>query len=232
MTDDMLTTNDSFIEINQTAGMTVEPGGYIGNSNFIQPIITGWSTGVSFGEVKPSRRKVLWGRKKTNLVNLQVKAFFKIVKKGLTRKEKKEYQKLAEEAFQQAIEHARIGQKNVAERFEKIMSLNLKKAAAQVKGYTLVIHEKQVEKYRDHLPDCKRLVIDPLDEYDKPLPRSAKIKLSAAKKENIFDTFCVFWIEEVKDPILFGQFNEDPDVYYHIAEWDDDISVEDLLKYK
>ena len=191
-----------------------------------------WINGNVVFTSSPQRRKLFWGRKKTNQPELQARAFFKIVKKGLTKMEKKMYQKLAEEAFEQAAEHAALGQKNVAEQFEKIMNLNLKKAAADLKGYDTFVHTKMIEKYREALPENKQLVIDDLEDYDKPLPRHAKVKLATAKKHSIFDTFCVFWIREVKDPILFGQIKEEPDIYYFVDEWDDDISIEDLLKYK
>lgn len=200
----------------------------IGNGGMIQ-IDNTWIQGQAFFSKK---RKRFFGKKDSKHPELQARAFFKIVKKGLTKIEQKHFQKLAEEAFEQSVEHAALGQKNVAERFEKIMNVNLKKAAADLKGYDTVIRTEMIEKYRDHLPKTKELVIDDLEEYDKPLPKHAKVKLARAKKENIFDSFCVFWIREVKDPILFGQINEEPNVYYFIDEWDDDISVDDLLRYK
>ena len=191
-----------------------------------------WVNGNVVLTSSPRKRKTFWGRKDTNQPEIQARAFFKVVKKGLTKLEKKMYQKLAEEAFEQAAEHAALGQKNVAEQFEKIMNINLKKAAADLKGYDTFVHTKMIEKYREHLPKTKQLVIDDLEEYDKPLPKHAKVKLAAAKKHTIFDSFCVFWIDEVRDPILFGQITEEQDIYYFLDEWDDDISVKDLLKYK
>lgn len=201
-----------------------------GTAGFLT-VDNGWVNGNVVWAASPSKRRTFWGRNK-NTSDLQARAFFKVVKKGLTKMEKKLYQKLAEEAFEQAAEHAALGQKNVAEQFERIMNVNLKKAAADLKGYDTFVHTKMIEKYREALPSNKQLVIDDLEEYDKPLPRHAKVKLAAAKKHNIFDSFCVFWIREVKDPILFGQIDGEPDFYYFIDEWDDDISVEDLLKYK
>lgn len=217
-----ITTAASTTDFIGNGTITIQDGGVmtIGNS---------WINGFATWSKK---RKTFWGRKDTNQPELQARAFFKVVKKGLTKMEKKMYQKLAEEAFEQAAEHAALGQKNVAEQFEKIMNVNLKKAAADLKGYDTFIHTKMIEKYRDHLPKNKELVIDDLEEYEKPLPKHAKIKLAAAKKHTIFDSFCVFWIREVTDPILFGQIAEEPDFYYFIDEWDNDISVADLLKYK
>ena len=202
--------------------ITIQDGGVLSVDN-------SWINGFATWSKK---RKTFWGRKDSSQPELQARAFFKVVKKGLTKMEKKMYQKLAEEAFDQAVEHAALGQKNVAEQFEKIMNLNLKKAVADLKGYDTFVHTKMIEKYREHLPKTKQLVIDDLEEYDKPLPKHAKVKLAAAKKHTIFDSFCVFWIDDVRDPILFGQITEEPDIYYFIDEWDDDISVVDLLKYK
>ncbi len=202
---------------------------FLDGTTTISTIDNGWIQGISYVARK---RKTFWGRKDTKQPELQARAFFKVVKKGLTKMEKKLYQKLAEEAFEQAVEHAQLGQKNVAEQFEKIMNLNLKKAAADLKGYDTIIHSNMIEKYRDYLPKGKELVVDDLEEYEKPLPKHVKVKLATAKKHSIFDSFCVFWIREVVDPILFGQLKEEPDIYYFIDEWDNDISVADLLKYK
>ena len=179
-----------------------------------------------------SKRKTFWGKKNTKNTDLQVRAFLKIVKKGLTRLEKKHYEKLAEEAFEQAVEHTDVGQTKVAEQFVNIMNANLKKASADLRGYDTFIHTKMIDKYRENLPINKQLVIDDLEEYEKPLPKHVKVKLCRARKEKIFDSFCVFWIQEIKDPILFGQIKEEPDMYFFIDEWDDDISVKDLLKWK
>ena len=208
---------------------TAGTGSWLIGNGIITTVDNGWIQGNAYVARK---RKTFWGRKDTSQPELQARAFFKVVKKGLTKMEKKFYQKLAEEAFEQAAEHASIGQKNVAEQFEKIMNLNLKKAAANLRDYDTIIHKNMIEKYRDHLPKGKELVIDDLEEYDKPLPKHVKVKLARAQKEKIFDSFCVFWIRDVVDPILFGQFKEEPDIYYFIDEWDEDVSINDLLKYK
>ena len=217
---DLINTTSDFMSGTNT--ITIQDGGVLSiDNNWVQGFAT-WS----------EKRKTFWGHKNTNKPELQARAFFKVIKKGLTKLEKKMYQKLAEEAFEQAAEYAVLGQKNVAEQFEKIMNLNLKKAAADLKGYNTFIHTKMIEKYREYLPKTKQLVIDDLEEYDKPLPKHVKVKLAVAQRHKIFDSFCVFWVQEVKDPVLFGKFGEEPDVYYFIDEWADDINIADLLKYK
>src|SRR3990167_9225546 len=190
----------------------------------IMSINNQWITG---NVIFSGKRKTFFGRKNTDYPDVQARDFFRIIKKGLTKTEKKLYQKLAEEAFEQAAEHLQLGQKNVAEQFEKIFRLNIKKAAIDLADYDTIINLKMIEKYRDHLPSKKELVIDDLSEYDKPLPKHVQVKLSRAKQEKVFDSFSVFWIREVIDPILFGQIEEEPEVYYFIDEWDDDISVKD-----
>ena len=55
--------------------------------------------------------------------------------------------------------------------------------------------------------------------------------LEKAKEDNCFDTFEVAkisWIEEIKDPILFGIIEGCSDKFF-ISQWDDDVKIEDLL---
>jgi hypothetical protein len=164
--------------------------------------------------------------------------FFKVLKKGLKKYEWKKFRDDAEKAFEEAVKHEGLGQDNVAKKLEKIMNQKLKLSAIGISGYDKYVDDKMIEEYRKYLPkmtmtkDGKELIIDDLTEYDKPLPEHAQKKLAVAKKAKVFDSFCVFWIKEVKDPILFGQITEQPDVFYYIDEWDSDISIEDLLKYK
>lgn len=163
---------------------------------------------------------------------LEAKTFFKILKKGLKREVKKKFQQLAEKAFDEALKAEKIGADRVKGELEKHLTFFLKKAAIQASGYDTYVEEEMIEKYKDHLPKNKELVIDEISEYEKPLPNHAQVKLERAKKEEIFDSFWIFWIREVKDPILFGQIKDEPKVYYFIDQWDNDIKVEDLLKYK
>lgn len=154
-----------------------------------------------------------------------------LIKKGLKPNEKKQYKEMAEKIFEEALKYEKVGQKAVVADLEKLLTKNLKLAAIQVSKYNKIVTEEQIDEYRNALPSNRQLVIDDLAEFEKPIPKSVTKKVNAAKELQVFDSFRVFWIREVKDPIIFGIVNEEPDKYFFVDEWDDDISVEDLLKY-
>jgi len=190
---------------------------------------TDWFQGnVEFAK---KRRRFL-GKKESDKPNYEAKIFFNILKKGLKKMEQKRFKELAEKAFEEALKCEGINQKSVQGKIEEKMVFYLKKAAIQTMKYDRIVTEKMIDGYRDTLPKTKELVIDEISEYEKPLPRHAQVKLKKAKDAKIFDSFWIFWIQEVKDPILFGQIEEEKDVYYFIDEWNKDISIDDLLKYK
>ena len=77
----------------------------------------------------------------------------------------------------------------------------------------------------------KRLVFIPLAHYGQLPPENVLDALEQAQEDKCFDGFEVAkieWINEVKDPILFGVIEGCPDKFF-ISQWDDDVSIEDLL---
>lgn len=73
----------------------------------------------------------------------------------------------------------------------------------------------------------KHLSFIGIEDYDRVPPDSVLEALEYAKKD--FDKFEIAYIETVKkDPILFGRIEGCSDRFF-IAEWDDDVSLEDIL---
>lgn len=82
--------------------------------------------------------------------------------------------------------------------------------------------------------EFKRLVFLPLGDYQELPPPHVVDALEKATKDDCFDFFEVGkinWIREVKDPILFGRIKGSTDRFF-IAQWDDDIRLEDLINVK
>jgi hypothetical protein len=73
-----------------------------------------------------------------------------------------------------------------------------------------------------------------LSEYMETPPEKCLDAIIEARNTNLFEDFKllhVVWTKETKkvpDPIVFGTF-KDLDDYFFITQWDDDISLEDLL---
>ena len=77
----------------------------------------------------------------------------------------------------------------------------------------------------------KKLVFIPIEQYDQIPPEHVLDQLDKAVADGCFDRFEVCkidWIKEVKDPIVFGRIDGCSD-YFFIAQWDDDIKIEDIL---
>ena len=76
----------------------------------------------------------------------------------------------------------------------------------------------------------KKLVFIALEKYEKIPPADILEKLEVAQEKKCFDRFeiaKVDWIEEVKDPILFGRIDNCDD-YFFVGQWDDDVKFEDV----
>ena len=78
----------------------------------------------------------------------------------------------------------------------------------------------------------QRLKFTPIAQYGEIPPAAALEALRDAKSKDCFDAFEVATIESVTvipDPILFGVINGCNNKYY-VAQWDDDVKIEDILK--
>jgi len=78
----------------------------------------------------------------------------------------------------------------------------------------------------------QRLKFTLIGQYGQIPPPAALEALRAAKKIGCFDSFEVATIESVTvvpDPVLFGTINGDMNKYF-IAQWDDDVKIEDILR--
>lgn len=75
----------------------------------------------------------------------------------------------------------------------------------------------------------KMLDFAPIESYEGAPPESVLDALETAQGRNCFDTFEVAYIRQVRDPILFGRIKACPDRFF-IAQWDDDVKIEDILK--
>jgi hypothetical protein len=60
-------------------------------------------------------------------------------------------------------------------------------------------------------------------------PTDVLEKMSAAKKDGLFDGFAIIHVAKVPDPILVGQVNGSEDLYF-IAEWGNDISFDEMMR--
>lgn len=82
------------------------------------------------------------------------------------------------------------------------------------KRYSISIEEIPVENYQ-HIP-----------------PADVLSKIKEARECGVFDKLTVAYPtakEIVEDPLVLGKIKEMPDTWFYIAEWGDDIKLEDLI---
>lgn len=103
-----------------------------------------------------------------------------------------------------------------------------------------VVKPADVEKFNKELFERTKNPLDfthqvlsftPVEHYSGVPPQEVLDKVREAKERNCFDNFEVAHIETVQkipDPIIFGRINGS-DLRFAIAQWDDDVKVEDLI---
>lgn len=142
----------------------------------------------------------------------------------------------------------------------ELEELGFKAAAESLKGkrelarkmriafeFHRVVTPENIKQFNEELLQRTRKVTDkygsythqylqftPVESYGEIPPPEALALLREAKQRNCFDQFVVATIgttsvSKVPDPILFGQIKGDQN-YYFIAQWDDDVRIEDILK--
>ncbi len=83
------------------------------------------------------------------------------------------------------------------------------------KLYSVALEEVAIEKYK-HIP-----------------PTDVLPKIKEAQDRGLFDTITIMYPtakEIVEDPLVLGKIDEEPGKWFYIAEWGDDISIDQLLK--
>ena len=68
----------------------------------------------------------------------------------------------------------------------------------------------------------------PIEEYESIPPKEVLTKLRMHKNRLLFDYFTIASVENIKDPLLFGRINE-TEYRYFIAQWGEDIKLDDLV---
>jgi hypothetical protein len=129
------------------------------------------------------------------------------------------------------------------EKAELLLELGMKEAAEKLlrKGFGKKKLLKAVDNYRyatgEDLDDFnkdmkqygKELVVVEIKDYDRIPPDEVLEALKAAQGDECFDSFHIAYIRKVKDPILFGKIDDFKNLYFFIAQWGDDVKIEDII---
>lgn len=142
-----------------------------------------------------------------------------------------------------ALRLAALGMDSAAQTVKKAKEANAAREKACEKWALAYAHYKfltpeqiavfrgTLEGIRDSNGRRKSLALTPLKQYPNVPPNDVLDALETAQGHQVFDSYEVAhieWIAPVPDPILFGRIAGCPD-YFVIAQWGDDVSVQDIL---
>lgn len=68
-----------------------------------------------------------------------------------------------------------------------------------------------------------------VENYPRLPPRHVLDEFKEHKERNLFDYFTIASVNEIPDPILFGRIKEDKDRRWFIAQWGEDVCLDDLV---
>ena len=99
----------------------------------------------------------------------------------------------------------------------------------KIDAFNKKLHEKTLDKKNY---TYQVLTFTELGNYEAAPPEPVLVDLETAIGRTCFDSFEVAHIvtqQKLPDPILFGRIKACPDRFY-IAQWDNDVKIDDLLK--
>jgi len=135
-----------------------------------------------------------------------------------------------------------LGFKNLHSKVSAIAERAMKENMIALAGYKKIAWAKFSEAnnaLRQKTNYAYELALTPIETYigqnsgangeiSMPTPEALD-KLEAAKKEGLFDSYSIIHVVRAPDPSIVGQIKGSQDMYF-LAEWGDDISLDDLTK--
>jgi len=121
-----------------------------------------------------------------------------------------------------------LGMTKIAEKVLR-KGLGKKKLLQAIEDYRYATGEDLDEFNKDMKQYGKELVVVEIKDYDRIPPDDVLEALKTARAKGCFDTFHIAYIRKVKDPLLFGKIDEFKNLYFFIAQWGDDVKIEDII---
>ena len=193
---------------------------------------------------KDSRVRVTAGK------NIEPKVFFKFVKSKLSAIDQDTLVYNLEKLKKLVVVTEEIGQQALFEKFAEQLAVATREQEALAAGYSKRIERRHIERFIKGVKD--RLIRwEDFENFPRVIPANIMKQIKACQDTCIFDGFKVLFIDHTeekeqkavkttkqkikeKDPILFGYFSFQPEVFYYIVDWIDeicDLNFRDMLAY-
>lgn len=170
--------------------------------------------------------------------------FFKYVKSKFTPLELATIKERIAKLRKLVVSADEMDQQALYEQFSLMLAVAIKESEAVACGYNQWVHNDSIKKFIDKV--CvKKIRFHSLEQFPRTIPDKIRKKIHSVKERGIFDELWVLYTQEPdekeikttkekikeKDPILFGRFMFNPDIFYYITDWIDEYCDITLDKF-
>ena len=170
--------------------------------------------------------------------------YFKYVKSKFTKMELDKIKRRVAKLRKMVVSAKAMNQYALMEQFSLMLAIAVRESEAVACGYNIWIKKARVDKFLHQVRDFQ-VSYCALEDFPRLVPEKHQKTVNLAKKKGLFDKYWVLYMDPLKeklkttkekikekDPIVFGTFDFNPDVLYHICDWVDehcDLTLEKFV---
>jgi hypothetical protein len=174
------------------------------------------------------------------------KIYFRFIKSKLTKIEQDLLREQLNKLKPMLIAANQSGQRALYEKLSVHAAVAIKEQEALAIGCGTRIPKKIIDRFIPKVVD-KVVKFDLLANFPRPIPVKVRTRIAEVREKQVFDEFHILYVDYTeeaplkttakkireKDPILFGTFKFQPDVFYFIVDWVDkycDITLSKVVE--
>ena len=174
---------------------------------------------------------------------ISVSLYFSFVKHKFSRMQEKEIMHRIKKLYKLVEDSKSIGQDGLMEEMARMLAITIRQQQAYACGIQHLIHKDVIDKFIYRVKG-RVVKLATLEEFPRVIPEDIQKKIVAVKKRNLFDEYFILYTDytgEVakttekkiieKDPIIFGKYAYDKNIYYPIASWVDEYCDLDIKSF-
>jgi len=179
---------------------------------------------------------------------LHPRLYFKYLKSNLTQLEDKVLRQSLDRLAILLKQIDGLDQHALFEHLSKLVAIVVRQQELLACGLGTFLIKEVIEKFRTKVSG-RPVDLKKLEEFPRIIPKDIATQIKTIKEKNLFDEYWVLYYdstpkkkEEIKstkerirekDPILFGKFSYQPDIFYYILDWTDeycDLTLENMVQ--
>lgn len=165
---------------------------------------------------------------------ISVDLYFTFVKGKLSKVKEIDLKYRLENLTKMAISCEETGQTALADQILREQAFLIKCQEVAARGYDKYLRKEDVTKFMNRT--ITHVSLDPVENFPRPIPKDVRGIISHLRYAKVFDELMILHHnpsqEQIrstkdkiisKDPVLFGVTKLNPDVYFFVADWEDEV---------